>query len=187
MQALLWIALAVSQPVTTSTAGTDEDCESLFGDANDHDLNEAWRLRQLVLVEAGPEYVDVVQTGTWDVPLEVDFDGLSLVDSTLDEDGEPVAVFRVEPDLGVCAAGEYEVGVDASLGTEGRLLAIAEDWVLIEHRDRLAFIRSENASGPPPVFKVSWQSSFSMMVSQPTRTGRAKARARARARARRRR
>lgn len=164
----------------------DLDCKALFGGAEVHEANEAYRQRRLALLQAGPEYVDVVHTGGYDAPKPVDLAGLELVDTGRTEDGEPVAVFEVKPSLSVCEPGEYEVEVDASLGAGVRVLGVLEGLVLLDTESGLAYMRARGAKGRRPVFKLSWQSTFAM----PAKSGGKSpsiSRARARARARRRR
>jgi len=142
----------------------DPECDRLFGTGEDQEANQALRRRKLVLVEEGPSYIDVVQTGGWDEPEEVAYRGLTLVETVDDpETREPLAVFAVDETLGFCEAGEYEVEIDDSLGAEGRILAILPDLVLVAQGDELRYVRSKDYRGRP-TFKVSWRSPFSIVV-----------------------
>lgn len=186
---LVWSLLLVAA-MQAETADVDihpgeSECPALFGTALEHDLNERSRLRRLSLLQAGPEYIDVVQTGGWERPKPVGVAGIELLGTGRSEDGEPVAVFRVHEELGLCEAGEYEVEVDAALGEGARVLGILPNLVLLEVDGALAYMRAAGSKGRPPLFKVSWQSKFAMPAKAPTRTGRARARAR-RSRSRRR-
>ena len=143
--------------------GADPECDRLFGTESDRERNEAERKRRLVLIEDGPSYIDVVQTGGWREPREIAYRGLALKDTVVDEDETDFAVLEVEPTLGFCDPGEYEVEVDDSIGAEGRVLAILPGIVVVQHGDALRYLRSETYRGRP-TFKVSWRSPFSIVV-----------------------
>lgn len=143
--------------------GDDPECDRLFGTVEDQEQNQTERTKRLILVEEGPSYIDVVQTGGFGEPTEIAYRGLTLRETTTNEDGEPVAVFEVDEELGFCEAGEYEVEVDDSLGAEGRILAILPELVLVQHGDALRYLRSADLRGRP-TFKVSWRSPFSIVV-----------------------
>lgn len=142
--------------------GGDPECDRLFGNEEDREVNEASREQQLILVEDGPSYIDVVQTGGWTEPAEIAFRGLSLKDTVL-EGQQPLAVIEVDEELGFCEVGEYEVQVDDAVGANGRILAILPGLLLLEYGDELRYVRAQSYRGRP-TFKVSWRSPFSVVV-----------------------
>jgi len=161
----------------------DPECDRLFGAEDDQEQNAARRQSRLILVEDGPSYIDVVQTGGWTEPTEIAFRGLTLKDTMPEAEETGVAVFEVEPELGFCDPGEYEVEVDDSIGDRSRVLAILPGLVVVEHGDGLRYVRSETFRGQP-TFKVSWRSPFSIVVESdaPTKSPRSRRSARRRRR-----
>ncbi|MEM1024261.1 MAG: hypothetical protein AAGD10_01545 [Myxococcota bacterium] len=145
---------------TPTVAHVDPECDRLFGDVEQRAENELSRARRLVMVREGPSYIDVVQTGGWDDPTEIAIRGLSVVETSI---GEGTAVIQVLPELGFCEPGEYEVHVDDAIGSSGRILAVFDSVVMIEHEGALRFLRLQG-SGARPVFKVSWQSRFAVVA-----------------------
>jgi len=167
------------------SAHADPECDRLFGTQEAREDNRQAREGRLVLVEDGPSYIDVVQTGGWSEPTEIAYRGLELRETTTGEDGQPLAVMEVDASLGFCEPGEYEVEVDDSLGDQGRILAILPGLMVVEHGDRLRYVRSETYRGRP-AFKVSWRSPFSVVVeSKSSGSSRSKRSARRRRRRRR--
>jgi hypothetical protein len=165
--------------------GADPECDRLFGTEADREVNEAARKRRLVLIEDGPSYIDVVQTGGWREPREIAYRGLTLKETLVDEEDADLAVIEVEPTLGFCEPGEYEVEVDDSIGAEGRVLAILPGIVVVQHAEELRYLRSQTYRGRP-TFKVSWRSPFSIVVESESSGKSSRSRRSARRRRRRR-
>jgi hypothetical protein len=162
-------------PTPRAIPESDPECDALFGDAELQATNEQRRMLRLRMVEAGPAYIDIVQNGGWDDPTEIAIRGVELISTGYGDHGEPEALVRVTPALGFCEPGEYAVQVDDALGEAGRILAILDDLVLLERNETLRYIRGSSYVGKP-IFKLSWQSAFS--IAPPTQSPRSKARAR---------
>ncbi|MGF1508681.1 MAG: hypothetical protein ACFB9M_04165 [Myxococcota bacterium] len=144
-----------------ASATADPECDALFGDPDVERANETRRRRRLRFTQAGPAYIDIVHIGGWSQPQEIAIRGLTLVDTGFDEDGAPEALVEVEEELGFCEAGTYAIQVDDAIGARGRVLAIYDDVVLLEHDQDLRYVRAQSYVGRP-VFKLSWQSSFAI-------------------------
>ncbi|NJK90124.1 MAG: hypothetical protein HC923_12555 [Myxococcales bacterium] len=148
--------------------GLDRECDRLFGDGDGPLHNAERRATRLVLAEAGPAYIDIVHTGSgWAEPTEIDFRGIELVATTKDDEGDPIAVIAIDERLGFCEPGEYDARIDDALGPSSRVVAILKDLVLVEHKNSLRWLRRTGARGKP-VFKMSWQSSFSIPADSVT-------------------
>ncbi len=150
--------------VSTSSAADaqveDDECR-LFGTDDDRATNASTREYQLRMVRPGTHYIDIVQTGSWGEPTEVSFMGFELLDTSVDSDGEPYATVTIDDALGVCEPGEYELVVDDDLGPHARVLAVFDGIVLLELHGDLRYLRADFVR-KRPVFKMSWQSSYSM-------------------------
>jgi len=176
------LAPEAAEPTQPAADAEDPECDRLFGDSERQAENEESRRQRLVMVRQGPSYIDIVQTGGWDEPEEMAIRGLEVLETLADEG---TAVVRVDKSLGFCEPGEYEVEVDDALGARGRILAVFDDVVLVEHEEGLRYLRGRDM-GSRPVFKVSWQSRFAVIA--PTKsTGRSSSRRKSKARRRRRR
>ncbi len=171
-----------AEPTQSAVDAEDPECDRLFGDAERRAENEQSREQRLVMVREGPSYIDIVQTGGWNVPEEMAIRGLEVLQTSADEG---TAVFRVDENLGFCEPGEYEVEVDDAVGARGQILGVFDDVVLLEHGERLRYLRGRDM-GKRPVFKVSWQSRFAVIAPAKS-TGGSSARRKAKSRRRRRR
>lgn len=180
----VWLTAILAFPLCT-LAGTNRAepssaCSQLFGEEDEHEQNMRHRKKLLISVREGEYCIEVLHSADWEAPEEIDYIGLELIETIVDEESEPQALVQVfnEIDDLECDPGIYVVGVDDSIGEEARVLAILQDFVLIEEKGELKFLKTDDSV--KPVWRMIWKSSWklpktpdaSRSVHHPSRQGR---------------
>lgn len=161
-------------------------CPDLFG--TDRERDENWeRLRDLELrAWEGRHCITLVHSGALEKPRPVHYTGLELITTTCDQEGYAVALFRFEGlDEIDCPPGLYAVEPGDCLGEDTRVLVVLTDVVLVEHDHQVFYMASEHGAcgpGEPPVFRMVWDSPWSMPRLQPAGSSRSRSSAAARRR-----
>jgi len=169
------VPLVVSRPVLVVTLLTSslapaadgalpaEACPEVFGTTQVHESNEADRQRKLDELDQAAHTIDLVHTGAWEEPERIRYRGLELVGTRLNEDEEPVALVRVDPEEGEleCRPGLYRLEVDDSIGADAAVLAVLDDVLLVEADGDLRFLKTEQAE--QPVFRMIWRSEWKLL------------------------
>jgi len=164
-------------------------CPRLFGTDPDRDENLE-RLDELdIRAWKGRHCITLVHSGALKQPRPVHFTGIELLATTLDQDGFGVALFRLDDEIEAvdCEPGLYAVEPGDCLGEDTRVLVVLDDLVLVEHDQRLSYLVSKDGPygpGRPPVFRMVWDSPWSMPRLQPAGSSSSSAAARRRARSR---
>jgi hypothetical protein len=147
----------------TEPAEPSSTCSQLFGNEEEHKQNMQHRKKLLVSVREGEYCIEVLHSADWEAPEEIDYIGLELIETLVDEESEPQALVQIfdEIDDLECDPGIYIVEVDDSIGEEAQVLAILHDFVLIEGNDELKFLKTEGAGSP--VWRMIWKSSWKLL------------------------
>ena len=121
------------------------------------------RKKLLMSVREGKYCIEVLHSADWEAPEEIEYIGLELIQTLVDEESEPQALVLVSDEIDElqCDTGTYVVEVDDSIGEEACILAILRDFVLIEENDELRFLKTEDAVNP--VWRMIWKSSWKLL------------------------
>lgn len=172
----------------TPPAAPADSCAALFGEAARGDERRASREERLEGVSRSENLLDITHSDAgWRAPKPMRVPGMEVVAIEDGADGARTARVRVgEAWSERCEPGEYRLGVDDGLGSDGLVLAIVDEGVLAEHKGELIFV-PRLGSGPPP-FRMIWRSAFALNVAPGSNaaiggssTGNAKARRNTRA------
>jgi len=160
------LACPLSASGETGQAEPSSACSQLFGEEDEHKQNMKHRKKLLISVQEGEYCIEVLHSADWDTPKEVAYVGLELVETIVDEKSGPQALIQVSGEIDEleCDPGTYIVEVDDSIGDDTRVLAILEDFVLLEENDELKFLKTEGTSSP--VWRMIWKSSWKLLKSR---------------------
>ncbi len=131
-------------------------CPALFGDPLLEQENRQRRESLLESIRVWEHSIDVVYHGPWEEPQPLDYRGIKLLQTFAGDSCEATAVLEVTDEAGElgCAAGDYAVTRDASVGREGRILAVLDEVVLLEQDGELGYLAVEGQE--PPLFRMVW-------------------------------
>lgn len=173
---LLPIVLALAVPAETDAAPADthegaataapaEECAALFGDAARVEERRASREERLEGVSRSENLLDITHSDAgWQAPKPMRVPGVEVLAIEEGPGGAPVARVRVgEAWKERCAPGEYLLGVDDGLGSDGLVLAILDEGVLAEHKGNLIFVPRLGTGAPP--FRMIWRSAFALNIA----------------------
>jgi hypothetical protein len=163
----VWLIALLASP-RNAVGGMDQaepssTCSQLFGDEEEREQNMEHRKKLLMSVRVGDYCIEVLHSADWEAPEEIEYIGLELIETIIDEESEPQALVQVSDEIDEleCDPGTYIVEVDDSIGEEARILAILQDFVLIEENDELKFLKTEEAGSP--VWRMIWKSSWKLL------------------------
>ncbi|MCB9535359.1 MAG: hypothetical protein H6704_03775 [Myxococcales bacterium] len=129
-------------------------CRLVFGSKRTRRTNRHQRKANLSWVERTGNVVDVTHSTRWRQPFYLEFRGLELVETEM-EDGERVGFVHLE-DAQNCPSGLYPVHTDDNLGEDARVLAVLPDTLLVEFRGRLGYLLTADAATPQ--WRMVWRS-----------------------------
>jgi len=163
----VWLVVILAFPLDAAggadPAEPSSACSQLFGDEEEREQNMKHRKKLLMSVREGEYCIEVLHSTDWETPEEIEYIGLELVETVIDEESEPHALVYVSEEIDElgCDPGNYVVEVDDSIGEEARVLAILQDLVLIEENEDLKFLKTEEAGNP--VWRMIWKSSWKLL------------------------
>ncbi|MBN2496340.1 MAG: hypothetical protein JXR96_17230 [Deltaproteobacteria bacterium] len=138
------------------------DCPALLGDEQSRQENRAFRTSLLSAVSISDHAIGIVHRGDWDTPRRIRFQGLRLVETrSRGEEALGVVELSEEGCVPGCARGAYALRADDALGPQGRVLAVLDGVVLLEHDGELRYLLA--AGSPEPVWRMIWRSSWTML------------------------
>lgn len=156
-----WWAVAGLGGVLLASAGTargdtedDDACPEVFGGDTARARNALLRELSFELLESSDGHIAIVHSGEWSAPTPLRFDGVELVD--VDTRAQS-ATLRV--DLANVCTGTYRVARDDDIGASARIIAVAEDALVVVHRGVLRYLARE---GSTPDIELVWSSGWSM-------------------------
>lgn len=162
---------ATSHEPAPPRASLATDCSALFGSARDRESRRASREARLEEVSRTDQFLDVTYSDPlWGPPTPMRVPGLEIKGFEEGPDGKALARVRLsEAWSATCPAGDYLVGPDDGLGTEGLVLALVDEGVLAEHKGALIFLPRTGAHAPQ--FRLIWRSGFALNVAAGKNSG----------------
>ncbi|HUU00374.1 MAG TPA: hypothetical protein VM425_02935 [Myxococcota bacterium] len=145
-----------------SEAQPSSACPRLFGDRQRREQNRKLREGRSLSVRRG-KYCNVVLHSTdWRKPRPVDYNGLVVLRTRIDEESGPQALVSVSDEIEElgCKPGLYIIEVDDSVGDDAHVLAIVGQVVLIEDDGKLRYIEPDGVGRP--VWRMIWKSPWSI-------------------------
>jgi hypothetical protein len=143
-------------------------CPRLFGAPASQMQNKLRREASISGIAQGEHLVNLIHITNWQAPTVIWLKGVELVATA-----EGSALLEVgELDEGLaCEPGMYELKLDHSLGADGRVLAILDHSVLLEHAGVLRYIKVIRSDDP--IFRMIWRSTWTVAASRTGGSGKA--------------
>lgn len=162
---------AKAQESAPAPASLATDCSALFGNDRDRERRRASREARLEEISRTDQFLDVTYNDPrWRPPTPMRVPGLEITGFEEGPEGKAVARVRLsEAWSATCPAGDYLVGPDDGLGTEGLVLALVNEGVLAEHKGDLIFLPRTGVHAPQ--FRLIWRSGFGLNVAAGKNSG----------------
>lgn len=179
---VLTISLLVALPLDAAAEEvlSARDCPAVFGDEEDVEANEEYRMASLNFVWGEAPQVVIDHSSDWDEPQLTAIRSMELIETSTE--GQEAFVSLDADAEGIdCESGVYALAVDDAVGEEGLVLAILGDALLLELDGHLSYLLEEGESAPE--WRVTWSSSYSMtpyLSKKGTRLNKRRARRRVR-------
>ncbi len=149
----------------TTAAHPAEACQALFIPSGENRREAQAHQKKLLRIKDTRKIVTLIhRSNAWTKPpVHAHTESLSVVDIATNADGRHVALIEVPEDLAEkvdCEPGLYRIDRNDELLPGTDVLAISEDFILIDHNGQLAYL---TPGGPRHVtFRMVWQSPWSV-------------------------
>lgn len=115
----------------------------------------------MLSVETRGDVVEITHGNRWRRPFYLELDGVTLLDTEVDDRGRYTALLEVTNDKiddVECTDGVYRVDVDAALGKQARVIGVLDGVMLVEYEGDLAYLMTAEAEAP--VWQMVWRSGW---------------------------